>query len=54
MVVSANTASKPVWQTDLGKPQKKKGSFLVARPLRGEGGGGKGVATKKTELFLKL
>ena len=34
----------------LGKPQKN--LFLVARPLRG--GGGKGLATKTKELFLKL
>ena len=34
----------------LGKPQK--GFFLGTRPLRG--GGGKGLATKKKYLFLKL
>ena len=35
----------------LGKPQKS--FFLVARPPGGWGGG-KGLATKKKELFLKL
>ena len=29
----------------------KKVFFLVARPLRGGGGGGKGLVTKKIELF---
>ena len=36
---------------DLGKPQKMF-SFLVARPL--SSGGGKSLATKKKELFLKI
>ena len=31
---------------------KRKGIFLVVRPLRG--GGGKGLATKKKKPFLKL
>ena len=33
---------------------KKELFFLVAGPLRGRGGGGKGLATKKKEVFLKL
>ena len=33
----------------LGKPQKN--FFLVARPLRGGGGGCKGLATKKITFF---
>ena len=38
----------------LGKPQKKFGHFLVARPLREREGGGKGSVTKKKDRFLKL
>ena len=40
-----------ILEGNLGKPQKKV-LFLVPPPLRGAGG--KGLATKKKELFSKL
>ena len=36
-----------------GSRKKIKSSVLVARPLRGVGGGGKGLATKKKEPFFE-